>query len=93
MVITYYGLSCFKIQSGDTILVFDLPAGRQAPRFHADIIIQSSNYDVEKIPEDSFLIDSPGEYEIKGVYIRGLKSCHLNTVYVFRLENMNLCFL
>ena len=102
MVITYYGLSCFKIQSGDTTLVFDLPAGRQAPRFHADIIIQSSNYDVEKIPEDSFLIDSPGEYEVKGVYIRGLKSYHdssfgkkygLNTVYVLRLENINLCFL
>lgn len=105
MTITYYGLSCFKIQSGDTTLVFDLPAKKseiKAPRFHADIIIQSGNYDAEKIPEDSFLIDSPGEYEIKGVYVRGLKSYHdssfgkkygLNTVYVLRLENMNLCFL
>lgn len=105
MVITYYGLSCFKIQSGDTTLVFDLPAKKseiKAPRFHADIIIQSSSYDAEKIPEDSFLIDSPGEYEIKGVYVRGLKSYAdsssgkkrgLNTVYVLRLENMNLCFL
>ncbi len=101
MVITYYGASCFKIQSGDTTLVFDLPAVK-APRFHADIIIQSNSYDVEKILEDSFLIDSPGEYEVKGVYVRGLKSyadsssgkkCGLNTIYVLRLENMNLCFL
>ncbi|MFH0803694.1 MAG: MBL fold metallo-hydrolase [Candidatus Tagabacteria bacterium] len=101
MVITYYGLSCFKIQSGDTTLVFDLPAIK-APRFHADIILQSHDYDVEKIQEDSFLIDSPGEYEVKGVYVRGLKSYGdsssgkkrgLNTVYVLRLENMDLCFL
>ncbi len=105
MVITYYGLSCFKIQSGDTTLVFDFPSKKseiKAPRFHADIIIQSSDYDAEKVSEDSFLIDRPGEYEVKGVYIRGMKSYHdssfgkkygLNTIYVLRLENINLCFL
>ncbi len=105
MVITYYGLSCFKIQSGDNTLVFDLPlksSGLRPPRFHSDIIIQSSSYDAEKVLEDSFLIDGPGEYEVKGVYIRGMKSYHdssfgkkygLNTIYVLRLENMNLCFL
>jgi len=105
MVITYYGLSCFKIQSGDTTLVFDLPDKKsevKSPRFHADIVVQSHEYDAEKIPEDSFLIDSPGEYEIKGVYVRGLKSYAdsssgkkrgLNTIYVLRLENLNLCFL
>lgn len=118
MVITYYGFSCFKIQSGDTTLVFDLPARSASgpskksgpkPRFHADIILQSQNYDGDKTGENSFLIESPGEYEIKGVYIRGLKSYHdsvfgppaeragkkygLNTVYSVRFENINLCFL
>jgi L-ascorbate metabolism protein UlaG (beta-lactamase superfamily) len=112
MVITYYGLSCFKIQSGETTLVFDLPgkkseikglpADRQAPRFHADIVLQSHNYSSGEIPKDSFLIDGPGEYEVRGVYVRGLKSYHdsslgkkhgLNTIYILRLENMNLCFL
>jgi L-ascorbate metabolism protein UlaG (beta-lactamase superfamily) len=105
MVITYYGLSCFKIQSGDTTLVFDLPSkksGLKAPRFHADIIAQSQNYEEGGIPLDSFFIDGPGEYEVKGVYVHGLKSFHdsvsgkkygLNTVYVAQFEKINLCFL
>lgn len=115
MVITYHSLTCFKIQSGDITLVFDLPASPKTasrgepskkssakiPRFHADIIVQSQGYDGE-IPAESFLINGPGEYEVKGVYIHGLKSFHdsnygkkygLNTVYVCRLENINLCFL
>jgi L-ascorbate metabolism protein UlaG (beta-lactamase superfamily) len=110
MVITYHGLTCFKIQSGDTTLVFDLPSKKSSakiPRFHADIIVQSlpsqagQSYDGE-VPANSFLIDGPGEYEIKGVYIHGLKSYHdsvsgkkhgLNTVYSLRFENINLCFL
>ncbi len=111
MVISYYGLSCFKIQSGDTSLVFDLPSKKSAvkpPRFQADIFIQSHDHDghngVESITREKefFLVDGPGEYEIKGIYIRGMKSFHdsvegkkhgINTVYVVRCENVNLCFM
>lgn len=108
MVITYYGLSCFKIQSGDTTLVFDLPSKKspvKPPRFHADIVIQSHDHDGHnggKDSQESFFIDGPGEYEIKGVRIHGLKSFHdsvsgkkygLNTVYAGRFEKINLCFL
>ncbi len=111
MVITYYGLSCFKIQSGDTTLVFDLPgkkSGLKTPRFHSDLVVQSHGHDGHNGAEEtlkegeSFFIDGPGEYEIKGVYIRGLKSYHdsssgkkygLNTVYAGQMENINFCFL
>ena len=118
MVISYYGLSCFKIQSGDTSLVFDLPSKKSAvkpPRFQADIFVQSHDHDghngVESIAREKarlparqefFLVDSPGEYEIKGIYIRGMKSFHdsvsgkkhgVNTVYMARCENVKLCFM
>ena len=111
MVITYYGLSCFRIQSGDTSLVFDLPSkksGLKPPRFQADIFIQSHDHDGHNgagsisREKEFFLIDGPGEYEIKGVYVHGIKSFHdsssgkkngLNTIYVVRFENINLCFL
>jgi L-ascorbate metabolism protein UlaG (beta-lactamase superfamily) len=91
--------------------VFDLPSkksGLKAPRFHADIIIQSHGHaghnGAEEFPKEKefFFIDGPGEYEIKGVYIRGIKSYHdsssgkkhgVNTVYVSRIENINLCFM
>ena len=49
MIITYYGVSCFKAQSGETTLAFDpfsdkFPAkdfGFKAPRFQADIVFVS----------------------------------------------------
>ena len=47
-----------------------------------------------------FAITGPGEYEVKGVFIKGLpsttsygKSQLINTIYTVSLENMNLCFL
>lgn len=107
MVITYYGISCFKIQSGDTILAFDIPSKKalvKPPRFHSDIVVQSHDHDGHNgggDQQDTFLTDGPGEYEIKGMRIHGLKSFHdsffgkkrgLNTVYVCRVENINLCF-
>jgi len=111
MVITYHGISCFKIQSGDIALVFDAPSKNsklKAPHFHADIILQSHNHpnhngavDFLK-KEEFFIVDGPGEYEAKGIYIRGLKSFHdsdqgkkrgLNTIFSLRLEGINLCFL
>ena len=120
MIITYYGLSCFKIQSGDTTLVFDLPASPKTasrggpskksnikpPRFHADIALESHDHSghngAKGLPageaglseeKQTFLIDSPGEYEVKGVHIQGFKTYHDNTVYVVQLENIKLCFL
>jgi len=143
MIITYYGLSCFKIQSGDITLVFDLPArnaspasnaesvasagwrsdaggpskksaclparqGITPPRFHADIAFQSHDHASHNGAKDlseekeTFLINAPGEYEVKGVYVEGLKTYHdsvmgkkhgINTAYVVRLENIKLCFL
>ncbi len=111
MVITYHGVSCFKIQSGETILIFDPPSKNskiKAPRFRADIILQSHDHPNHNGAEDFlkkeefFIVDGPGEYEAKGIYIRGVKSFHdsdngkkagLNTIYALRVEGVSLCFL
>lgn len=118
MVITYHGISFFKIQTGDTTLVFDAPSrpgdgpskksSAKLPRFHADIILQSHDHPNHNGAEDFlkkeefFIIDGPGEYEARGIYIRGLKSfhdsengkkCGLNTIYALRVEGISLCFL
>jgi L-ascorbate metabolism protein UlaG (beta-lactamase superfamily) len=47
MVITYYGASCFKIQSGETVIVFDPPSKKsefKSPRFQADVVFVSHNH-------------------------------------------------
>ena len=50
--------------------------------------------------KNSFIIKGPGEYEVQGVFIKGLpsKSSYggdemINTIYTVNLENMNICFL
>lgn len=50
--------------------------------------------------KQSFSVTGPGEYEIDGVFIKGIASKsqyageeRINTVYSVNLENMNLCFL
>ncbi|MDD5032789.1 MAG: MBL fold metallo-hydrolase [Candidatus Pacebacteria bacterium] len=114
MVITYYGASCFKVQSGDTILVFDPPSkksGFKSPRFQADVVFASHGHDnhngAENISakegkEKPFVAAGPGEYEIAGIYARGIKSFHdkengqkdgLNTIFSVLFENLNICHL
>jgi len=110
MVITYHGLECFKVQFGDTVLVFNPPSKdskQQSVRFGGDVALVSVKHEdfngTETIPakdENLFVIDGPGEYEVKGVFVKGYRSYsmyegaqRLNTIYVVRLEKMSLCFL
>lgn len=111
MVITYYGLSCFKIQAGDTSIVFDLPSKKSSvkpPRFHVDMALESHNHighnGAQDIPDkkETFLINESGEYEVKGIYVGGIKTYHdslagkkygTNLIYIVRFENINLCFM
>ncbi|MBI4692236.1 MAG: MBL fold metallo-hydrolase [Candidatus Terrybacteria bacterium] len=104
MIITYYGASCFKVQSGETVLVFNPPSKEsefKSPRFAADAVLISANHKDyngwENIPAKEegsqlFVIDSPGEYEIKGLTIKGLFD-GLNTIYVLIFEDISLCHL
>lgn len=47
MVITYYGLSCFKVQSGDLTIAFDPPSKEsdlRPPRFETHIALSSHDH-------------------------------------------------
>ena len=87
MVITYYGLSCFKVSSGDFTLAFDPPSKKselKSPRFQADIVFISHDHDNhngydnmgEKEGKAALKIDGPGEYETRGIPILGIPSWH-----------------
>ncbi|MEK7559699.1 MAG: MBL fold metallo-hydrolase [Patescibacteria group bacterium] len=92
MVITYYGLSCFKVSSGDTVFAIEpflKESGLTPPRFEAHAVIASSphpNYPEEKV----FQITGPGEYEFKGIYVKGIKADSKNTIYIIIWEDMRL---
>lgn len=50
MVLTYYGLSCFKIKHGDTVLITDpydsKEVGLKLPKLQADMVLYSQGYDL-----------------------------------------------
>jgi hypothetical protein len=110
MVITYQGIESFKIQFGDIIIGYN-PISKESKfkptRFGADIVLTSSNHEDLNGTENCifgdkkpFVISGPGEFEVKGVFIRGFLSQTkyggdplINTIYSLTLENMNLCFL
>jgi L-ascorbate metabolism protein UlaG (beta-lactamase superfamily) len=110
MIITYLGGEFVKVQFGDTILAFN-PVSKDSKlktsKFGADIVLSSLNHtDMNGIDQVSFgdkrpfVINGPGEYEVKGVFIKGLPSetgyggeKRANTIYSVALEGMNICFL
>ncbi len=110
MIITYLGVEFFKVQFGDITIAFN-PISKESKfkstRFFADIALVSLNSKetngVENLSyngKDPFVVSGPGEYETKGIFIKGFASKSnyggkdkINTIYSISLENMNLCFL
>jgi hypothetical protein len=116
MIITFLGAESFKVSFGDMTLAFN-PVSKDsnlgAAKFGADIVLSSLNHpDMNGIDQVSFgekkafAITSPGEYEVKGVFIKGFSSeshydgsgkasaeKRINTIYSVSLEGMNICFL
>ena len=108
MVISYLGGACVKVSQGELTLAFNPPSkdsSLKSVRFGADITLVSQQHPdyngVENTAygdREPFVITGPGEYEIKGVAVRGFASPGrgpgaLNTIYSVALEGMNLCFL
>lgn len=110
MVISYLGGECFKVTLGDFTLAINPPAKESklaSAKFGADLALVSlDNEDFNGTDNASFgerqpfVICGPGEYEVKGVAVRGFgvptvygKVATINTIYSISLENMNLCFM
>jgi hypothetical protein len=92
MIITYQGLESFKITQGDLSLSIN-PKNKSS----ADITLVSGNqFSAES---KGFVISGPGEYEVKGVGIKGFLSetayggKSINTVYQISFEGLRLAFL
>ena len=105
MVITFYGQSCFKIETqGITIAIdpFSKELGLTPPRFKADLLFithEHSDHANREAFKDAFVIDGPGEYDVKGVAAKGIFSFHdaqegkergVNAIYRVEAENIAL---
>lgn len=111
MTIQWYGQSCFKINSpgGHLTVVtdpFDKSIGLTPPRISADIVTVSHDHfdhnNIKTVSGDPFVINMPGEYEVKGVKIIGVNSFHdneqgkergSNTIYLIEMDDLTVCHL
>ena len=115
MNIKWYGQSCFYINvsgkkdKGVSIIIdpFDESIGLKLPRkIEADIALVSHNHhdhnNIERVLEPVFVIDGPGEYDIKDIYIKGISAFHDNSngsergrtaIYKIEAEQIKLCHL
>ncbi len=109
MNISWYGHSCFRIEAKEgSILIdpFSKEIGLRPPKIKDDLVLVThQHFDHNNISEanpEAFIIDGPGEYEKQGISVRGISSFHdksngkergLNTIYVLKAEDMNICHL
>lgn len=116
MLIQYYGHSCFKLttkpagRATDDISVFLDPfskeIGLRPPQGQADVIFISHDHwdhnNVEALKGDPVVINTPGEYSVKGINVIGIESFHdtkegsakgKNTIFILETEDLKICHL
>ncbi len=109
MDISWLGHSCFRLRGRDAALVTDpcpKSTGYNISRPSADIVTVSHEHEehnfVQGVAGTPKVVRSPGEYEIAGVMITGIRTYHdsqqgtrqgKNTVYVIEMDNIRVCHL
>ncbi len=107
MELTWYGLAAFRISDRQLKVVTD-PYGPEVgltlPRLRADVVTVSHdrpghNY-VKAVKGYRKLLDGPGEYEVGGVFITGIRTWHRdgkkgepNTIFLFEFGDITVCHL
>lgn len=110
MDVTWHGMSCFRLRGKNATVVTDpFPAsiGVKPPRLEADLVTVSHGHpnhsNLEAVAsKDAFVVDGPGEYEVKGVTVFGIRSFHdavegaeqgSNTIYLYEIDEVRVCHL
>lgn len=97
MILTYYGFTCFKVQSGEDVLAID-PYGKKSgmtpPRFEAQIVLLT-NPDLaldHSIAGTPLIFSTPGEYEARDISIVGFGTPE-GTIFLIEWESLKLLHL
>ena len=101
MIITWYGEACFLLESSGTRVLIEPPqkeSGINPPRLKSDVLIyskprgESASWRIAGQESEAFIIDSPGEYEIKGVNIQGFAD-NKNIIYNIEMDDIKIIHL
>ncbi len=90
MTISWYGEACFLLESGGTRVLIEPPSkesGLNPPRLKSDILIYSKSRGERREDSDTFIIDGPGEYEVKNINISGIGDDE-SIIYNIEIDNI-----
>lgn len=116
MLIQYYGHSCFKLvtkpggrATEDITLFFDpfdKETGLKPPQGQADVVFVSHDHhdhnNVGALKGSPVIIETPGEYAVKGINVVGVDAFHdatngeergRTTIYILEVEDLKICHL
>jgi L-ascorbate metabolism protein UlaG (beta-lactamase superfamily) len=105
----WFGHNCFRIRAKEATLLTDPVArstGYVMPRQAVDIVTISHDHpghsNLAAVRPDYEVIRGPGEYELQGVFVTGIRTYHdaesgrlrgYNTIYVIEIEGMKVAHL
>ncbi|HEX7586805.1 MAG TPA: MBL fold metallo-hydrolase [Anaerolineae bacterium] len=109
MEIDWFGHACFRLHGKEGTVITDpysKEIGLSFPRPRADIVTISHDHPghhyAQGVKGDPRVIDGPGEYEIKNIFVTGIPTFHdkkagkergPNTVYVMDIDGLTICHL
>lgn len=110
MNISWYGQRCVRIESREGSVLVDpydtTGTGSRGPVVNDDLVLLSayeqSKAVLDRVNEGSFLVRGPGEYERKGIAVRGIpafqdsqggRELGLCTVYRITADDITVCHL
>ena len=116
MLIQYYGHSCFKFttkpagRATEDVVFFMDPFGKdlgiRPPQGQADVVFVSHDHfdhnNVSAIKGEPVIINTPGEYAVKGINVVGIDAYHdgeegalkgRSTIFILEVEELKICHL
>jgi L-ascorbate metabolism protein UlaG (beta-lactamase superfamily) len=108
MELFWLGHSCFRLRGREATVITDPPAkasGYAVGKVAADLVTVSNshpNHDaVDELGGTPTVLDGPGEYEVKGIFVTGVRTSASkqternprNTAYVMTLDDITICHL
>lgn len=93
MELRFYGNTAFGMKNKDFMLAIN-PGAKSDPK--PDIVLLSHPSDMKLTGESVRVIDEPGEYEIKGLFVYGiaqLAGSEQNLIFKLEYNNRHICYL
>jgi L-ascorbate metabolism protein UlaG (beta-lactamase superfamily) len=109
MEITYFGLNAIRVRGRDATLMidpYDPKLGLAPVRLTVQIVAftheDATHFSMQGLSGDPYQVIGAGEFEIKGIFIRGIQTHHdtqhgtkrgKNFIYVIEVDDLRVCHL